>query len=86
MQRAAREKCRALQQRKRWLVLARAQGIPADARPANFFRKHQRIGGCGKARCWLCHGGKLAQHPTPQTRRAAARFAEAMRTLGTLPA
>ena len=86
MQRAAREKLRALRQRKRWLALARARGIPAAAQPANFFRKRQRIGGCGNARCWLCHGDKLARHPTPQARRAAARFAEAMRTLDTPPA
>ncbi len=81
MQRAAREKRRTLQQRKRWLALARARGMPADARPANLFRKHQRVGGCGNTRCWLCHGDKLAQRPTPQARRATACFAEALREL-----
>jgi hypothetical protein len=24
------------------------------------FRKSQRVGGCGRARCWLCHSDKLA--------------------------
>lgn len=81
MQRAACEKPRTLHQHKRWLALARARGLPVDARPANFFRKHQRIGGCGHPRCWLCHGDKLAQRPTPQARRATARFTEALREL-----
>lgn len=81
MQRAACEKSRTLHQRKRWLALARARGLPVEARPANFFRKHQRISGCGHPRCGLCHGDKLAQRPSPQTRRADARFAEALHEL-----
>jgi hypothetical protein len=34
------------------------------------FRKGQRIGGCGKSRCYLCHGEKLLRQPTLQQRRA----------------
>lgn len=30
-----------------------------DSQPGRF-RKSQRVGGCGRARCWLCHGDKLA--------------------------
>lgn len=32
------------------------------------FRKGQRVGGCGHARCYLCHGEKLFQRPTRQQR------------------
>ena len=34
------------------------------------FRKGQRVWGCGKARCYLCHGDKLLKQPTLQQRRA----------------
>lgn len=30
----------------------------------NRFRKGQRRGGCGKSRCYLCHGEKLLQRPS----------------------
>ena len=28
------------------------------------FREGQRVGGCGKTRCYLCHGDKLLKRPT----------------------
>ena len=40
------------------------------------FRKGQRVGGCGKARCYLCHGEKLCKRPTPQQRRADISYKE----------
>lgn len=70
MQRAARESRRTLNLRKRWLALARARGLPTPALPANRFRKHLRAGGCCNARCWLCHGDKLAKRPSPKQLRA----------------
>lgn len=82
MQRAAREHARAQRQRQRWQALAHARGVPAAAVAANRFRKQRRVGGCGNARCWLCHGDKLAKRPTPPARRAAARFADGLRELG----
>ena len=30
-----------------------------DLQPGRF-RKSQRVGGCGRPQCWLCHGDKLA--------------------------
>ena len=42
------------------------------------FRKTQRIGGCGRSRCWLCHYDKLAGLATRQERRAAARLQEGL--------
>jgi hypothetical protein len=40
------------------------------------FRKGQRVGGCGKARCYLCHGEKRCKRPTPQQRRADVSYKE----------
>ena len=40
------------------------------------FRKGQRVGGCGKARCYLCHGEKLCKRPTLQQRRADISYKE----------
>jgi hypothetical protein len=40
------------------------------------FRKGQRLGGCGKARCYLCHGDKLLKRPTLQQRRADRSYHE----------
>lgn len=42
------------------------------------FRKGQRIGGCGRARCWLCHYDKLSKLATLQERRAAATLYEGL--------
>lgn len=36
------------------------------------FRKSQRLGGCRRPRCWLCHHDKLAGIPTLRDRRASA--------------
>jgi hypothetical protein len=40
------------------------------------FRKGQRIGGCGKARCYLCHGDKLLQRPRLQQHRSDISYKE----------
>lgn len=40
------------------------------------FRKGQRIGGCGNARCYLCHGEKLLGLPNPSQQRAEVSFRE----------
>src|SRR5919198_5897222 len=42
-----------------------------DLEPGRF-RKSQRVGGCGRPRCWLCHYDKLAGVPTAQDLRAFA--------------
>jgi hypothetical protein len=43
------------------------------------FRKGQRVGGCGKARCYLCHGDKLLKRPTLQQRRSGLAYREWLR-------
>lgn len=40
------------------------------------FRKSQRVGGCGRPRCWLYHYDKLAGCPTVRDRRDDARVAD----------
>lgn len=45
------------------------------------FRKGQRIGGCGNARCYLCHSEKLLRLPKPSQRRADISFREWSRAL-----
>lgn len=51
------------------------------------FRKSQRVGGCGRSRCWLCHYEKLAGRPTVQDLRSLATeregFAELRAIAGT---
>ena len=42
------------------------------------FRKSQRIGGCGRPRCWLCHGDKLAGRLSLQELRALAAHREGL--------
>jgi hypothetical protein len=38
------------------------------------FRKGQRRGGCGKPRCYLCHGDKLLRIPKVRDVRASYRY------------
>ncbi len=49
------------------------------------FRKSQRVGGCGKSRCWLCHGAKLEKLATPGEKRAFVAFIEGMTEIGASP-
>ncbi|MEO8038440.1 MAG: hypothetical protein ABI794_06690 [Betaproteobacteria bacterium] len=45
---------------------------------AGRFRKSQRAGGCGRPRCWLCHGDKLGGLPTIRVRKGQARYREGL--------
>ena len=72
MQRATREYARSHRQYRRWLEHMRARGLPVEPQAPNHFRKQLRIGGCGRARCWLCHADKLAKRPAPRQLRALA--------------
>jgi hypothetical protein len=40
------------------------------------FRKGQRVWGCGKSRCYLCHGEKLLKRPTHRQRLSDISFHE----------
>ena len=48
------------------------------------FRKGQRVGGCGRSRCCLCHGDKLLKRPTLEQRRSASSYGEWVSELGQL--
>ena len=47
-------------------------GCPCDQQPGRF--RKVSLGGCGKARCYLCHGPKLLGEPTKADLVARDRF------------
>ncbi len=46
---------------------------PCDKQPGRF-RKGQRVGGCNRPRCWVCHSGKLAKQPSLRDERLALSY------------
>jgi len=52
-----------------------ATGCICDERPG-YFRKGQRIGGCGRPRCGLCKSYKLNHESTARDYRAALSYRE----------
>ncbi len=78
MKRAALERNRT---RNVWLRHLRSHGgnviCACDLQP-NRFRKGQRVAGCGRPRCWLCHSNKLASVPSVQDLRSRIYFKEAV--------
>ena len=82
MQRAALEKLRTLRTWQDHLV---THGLPVvcscELQPGRF-RKSQRVGGCGKSRCWLCHRGKLSGEPTVRDRRGSVALIEGLVEVG----
>lgn len=78
MRRAAIEKHRTLRIWRAHLATHKQPVVcSCDLQPGRF-RKSQRIGGCGRTRCWLCHGEKLAGRPTQGDVRAIARYREGL--------
>jgi hypothetical protein len=60
MKRAAIERLRTIRTWRAHLATHEQPVLCAcDLQPGRF-RKSQRVGGCGRARCWLCNGDKLA--------------------------
>ena len=83
MKRAAEEKLRTLEVWKRHLARHARTGIRcACERQPGRFRKGERVGGCGRPRCWLCHGDKLAGIPSVAQRRALEAARDGFRELG----
>jgi cytochrome c5 len=62
MRRAAIERQRTLRVWRKHFAIYPATG--ECHREPGRFRKGERVGGCGNARCWLCHAGKLMGAPT----------------------
>lgn len=78
MKRAAQERSRTLHVWRRHLSSHdgdAAKRCVCNLQPGRF-RKGRRIGGCGRPRCHLCHGDKLAKRPTTQQRRADRALTE----------
>ena len=82
MQRAAIEKFRTL---RAWRAHLATHAVPVvcacDLQPGRF-RKSQRVGGCGRPHCWLCHSGKLSGELTVKDRRAFAVMSEGLAEIG----
>jgi len=81
MRRAAIERFRTLRVWRQHLATHGAKVVCDCEFQAGRFRKSQRVGGCGRPRCWLCHFDKLAEIPTVRDLRSFASeregFAEA---------
>lgn len=81
MKRAALERYRTVRV---WLAHVAAHGerklCACEFEPGRF-RKSQRLGGCGRPRCWLCHGDKLAGRFPPQALRARVIYREGLSEL-----
>ena len=79
MMRAALERPRTLRTWRRHLA-THSFSLPCDCelQPGRF-RKGQRVGGCGKAACWICHYSKLAGYPSLQYYRHLNAFREQVR-------
>ena len=82
MKRAAAERQRTVAVWRRHLAAhgTEAARCPCELQPGRF-RKGQRVGGCGNARCYLCHFDKLLGRPRPSQQRAEIRFQEWSRDL-----
>lgn len=78
MKRAALERLRTVSfWREHLATHARPIICACDLQPGRF-RKSQRVGDCGRPRCWLCHPDKLAGRPTLRDRRDILRLSEGM--------
>jgi hypothetical protein len=76
MRRAALEKARTIQTWRRHLVTHGSEiACECELQPGRF-RKSQRVGGCRRPGCWLCHFDKLSGIPTVRDRRALANERE----------
>jgi len=85
MRRAALERARTLRVWQLHLQLAHPGPEPplcrCELQPGRF-RKAERIGGCGKPRCWLCKCDKLLHTPTRQDRLSDISYHEWLAELG----
>ena len=82
MKRAAIERRQTLRTWRAHLVRHREGALCACEFQPGRFRKSQRVGGCGRPQCWLCHGDKLAHVARPRDVRARVRHREGLGELG----
>lgn len=80
MKRAALERKRTInrwRQHNRLSHHGDASACVCDRQP-NRFRKGQRVGGCGRPRCQLCHYEKIFNIPTRQLKKSNKRYREGL--------
>ena len=78
MQRAEIERVRTIRTWRSHLLTHGAQVLCVCELQPGRFRKSQRVGGCGRARCWLCHSDKLSGRLTMRELRAVANHSEGL--------
>jgi hypothetical protein len=83
MQRAAFERSRTIRTWCRHLATHSAPALCPCEFQAGRFRKGQRVGGCGNARCFLCHACKLAGEARAQQFRAVLALCEGLVEIAT---
>lgn len=76
MQRAAIEKQSTIHRWRSHLARHKGEVLCKCEFQAGRFRKGQRVGGCGRPRCFLCHGDKLLGVATVADRKADQRERE----------
>jgi hypothetical protein len=82
MKRAAQERMKTLTTWRRHLAthVSKPDLCACELQPGRF-RKGQRIGGCGKAKCYVCHCEKLLKKPRRPQRRSDESWREWRRAL-----
>jgi hypothetical protein len=85
MRRAAAERAQTISTWRQHLATHTSEILCICEFQSGRFRKSQRVGGCGKSRCWLCHRVKLEKLATPGEQRAFVAFIEGMIDIGASP-
>ena len=78
MKRASIERHQTLRTWRAHLARHREEVLCACEFQPGRFRKSQRVGGCGRPQCWLCHGDKLSGIARPRDTRARALYREGL--------
>jgi hypothetical protein len=78
MRRAAEERAQTITTWRQHLATHMGEILCICELQSGRFRKSQRVGGCGKSLCRLCHGAKLEKLATPGEQRTFVAFIEGM--------
>jgi hypothetical protein len=82
MRRAAAERAQTVSTWRQHLATHKCEILCICEFQTGRFRKSQRVGGCGRSRCWLCHRVKLEKLATPGEQRAFVALVEGMIDIG----
>lgn len=81
MKRAANERRRTLSTWRTHLAEHTGNILCACEFQPGRFRKSERVGSCGRSRCWLCHGDKLAGVARHRDLRELVKYREGVNEL-----